>query len=111
MTWSYRGHSHRLDLSGLSLLEEHLLLKMLLNTHSTLLMGRLGRYHGNVMTWVRPSNNKLIDRAVRYVSFLLGVDAERFTYAELVEACLEEFAKLGPDEPVVLRVVERLQAR
>ena len=30
---------------------QHLLLKQLLNIHSTLVMGRLGRYKGNLMTW------------------------------------------------------------
>lgn len=46
--------------------------KMLLNAHSTAVMGVLQRYEGNVMTWVRPSNNKLIDRAARYVRLLLS---------------------------------------
>lgn len=49
----------------------HLALKMIMNTHSTLIMGRLGRYEGNVMTYVRASNNKLIDRAIRYIDMIL----------------------------------------
>lgn len=58
----------RLDL-GLSkepLLLRHLVLKCALNLHSTLVMGRLGRFESNLMTWVKPSNYKLIDRAARY---------------------------------------------
>ena len=58
--------SCRLDVAGLHPLHEHLLLKMLLNAHSTLLMGRIGRFESNVMTWVKPSNNKLIDRAIGF---------------------------------------------
>ena len=38
---------------------------------STLVMGRLNRYEGNLMTWVRPSNYKLIDRTIRYVDYIL----------------------------------------
>ncbi|MBY0518299.1 MAG: hypothetical protein K2P81_15420, partial [Bacteriovoracaceae bacterium] len=40
----------------------HLTLKMVINMLSTLMMGRRGFYLDNVMTWVKPSNNKLIDR-------------------------------------------------
>ena len=47
-------------------LERQTLLKMLLNQHSTLVMGRLGRYESNIMTWVSPNNGKLVDRAARY---------------------------------------------
>ena len=53
---------------------KHLALKMILNTHSTLIMGRLGRYEGNVMTYLRASNNKLIDRAIRYIEMLLKIN-------------------------------------
>ncbi len=87
----------------------HLILKLLLNTHSTLLMGRLGRYEDNVMTWVKPANNKLIDRAIRYVSLLL----ERRTgrppaYAAVCEALFAVMETLPPGESVVLRTVERM---
>jgi hypothetical protein len=40
-----------------------ILLKMLLNGHSTAVMARLGRVVGNTMTHVNPSNLKLIGRA------------------------------------------------
>lgn len=51
-------------------LSHHLLLKILINNLSTLIMGRLGRYESNVMTFVRASNYKLIDRAARCVMML-----------------------------------------
>lgn len=51
-------------------LSEHSVLKVLLNSLSTLVMGRLGRYYSNIMTYVKPTNYKLIDRAARYVLIL-----------------------------------------
>ncbi len=44
-------------------LNRQLLLKVLLNSHSTAVMARLGRVVGNTMTHVNPSNLKLIGRA------------------------------------------------
>ncbi len=44
-------------------LDRQLLLKILLNSHSTAVMARLGRVVGNTMTNVIPSNLKLIGRA------------------------------------------------
>lgn len=51
-------------------LSHHSLLKILLNSASTLIMGRLDRYFSNIMTYVKPTNYKLIDRAARYVMIL-----------------------------------------
>lgn len=45
------------------LLRRHIALKMLLNSHSTAVMAKLGRVVGNTMTNVSPSNLKLIGRA------------------------------------------------
>ena len=33
-------------------------------------MGRMDRYYSNIMTYVKPTNYKLIDRAARYVMIL-----------------------------------------
>jgi N-acetylmuramic acid 6-phosphate etherase len=54
----------------------NVLLKIILNTHSTLVMGRIGRFHKNLMTFVRPTNGKLIDRSMRYVKWLLKDDGK-----------------------------------
>ena len=67
----FAGLDERSDLPGSVPLLDHLTLKLLLNMHSTLVMGRLGRFEGNLMTWVYPSNGKLIDRAARYTEILL----------------------------------------
>ncbi len=44
-------------------LRQQLALKLVLNAHSTALMAKLGRLIGNTMTFVSPSNLKLIGRA------------------------------------------------
>lgn len=85
----------------------HLMIKMLLNAHSTLIMGLIGRYQGNVMTWVRPSNNKLIDRAARYVLELLKQKNKAPSYEDVVHKIFEEIEQVNDNEPVVLRVIEK----
>ncbi len=99
--FSFEGLEYEIPTKGFSNLYEHTLLKFLLNIHSTLLMGRLKRYRNNIMTWVRPSNNKLIDRTVRYISLLLkdkGIIAE---YDDLVHRCYHAIDKTKSDESVV----------
>jgi N-acetylmuramic acid 6-phosphate etherase len=56
--------------SSNSSLVRSLLLKSYLNMQSTLTMGRLDRFAGNCMTYVRPANNKLIDRSLRILRHL-----------------------------------------
>lgn len=89
-----------------SLLYRHLLLKMLLNTHSTLLMGRLGRYQSNVMTWVRASNFKLIDRALRYATFLLEEKKIKVDQNALGAKLFEYIPISKLDEPLVIKLVD-----
>ena len=91
---------------GLSRLSAHLVLKMLLNTHSTLVMGRLGRYEGNLMSYVKPSNNKLIDRTIRYVRLLLEQHGIDTSYDDAAYACFQVKENLKPDEPIVLHIVQ-----
>ncbi|MDF1815075.1 MAG: SIS domain-containing protein [Verrucomicrobiales bacterium] len=97
---------------GIDFFGENLALKMLLNAHSTLIMGRLGRYEDNLMTYVSANNFKLIDRAVRYVRLLLerhhGLD---IPYREVAEVLLAEKEALKPDEPVVLKTVDTILAQ
>jgi N-acetylmuramic acid 6-phosphate etherase len=92
----------------LAMVEAHLLLKLMLNAHSTLLMGRLGRYEDNVMTWVRPANNKLIDRAIRYVRLLAARRGLQPSYEEACRALFRVMVDLKPDQSVVLRTLEAL---
>lgn len=92
-----------------SLLNEHLLLKLVLNSSSTLVMGRLERFEGNVMLWVKSSNNKLIDRSVRYIQGLLAnANYSIPPYNEIVIELFAVLDTLGPNEPAVLKTRDRL---
>lgn len=105
---SFKCQSDEVTFSwGEDQLFNHLMVKMLLNAHSTLIMGLLGRYEGNVMTWVRPSNNKLIDRAARYILQLLSQKKIQASYEDVVLKIFEEIEVIDENRPVVLQVVER----
>jgi N-acetylmuramic acid 6-phosphate etherase len=85
------------------------MLKMWINIHSTLVMGRMGRYLDNLMTYVKPSNNKLIDRAARYVRLL----AEKRSgilppYDTTSQALFAEREVMQIGEPIVLKTLNRL---
>ena len=56
---------------------EHLGMKMLLNNVSTATMVRMGRVHGNWMTFLNISNKKLIDRAARIIALFSKLPYER----------------------------------
>jgi len=103
------GLTHEVKVNGLPELFRHLLLKQLLNIHSTVVMGRLGRYKNNLMTWVSPTNCKLVDRATRYVRLLLASAgrAER-SYEEIVRRLFDEMHFTRPGESVVLKTYRSL---
>jgi len=83
-----------------------------LNIHSTLVMGRLDRYAGNLMTWVTPTNNKLIDRATRYLIHLLARDGRAEPrYDQAVRQLFVAMSQAAPGESVVLRALETMQPR
>lgn len=87
----------------------HLLLKLILNTHSTLLMGFLDRYVSNFMTWVYPTNGKLIDRASRYtLMWLERKGVTDVTYAQVVQQIFHELEALTPQESIVLKSAESI---
>lgn len=93
------------EASQSNLLYRHLLLKMLLNTHSTLLMGLLGRYQSNVMTWVRASNLKLIDRTLRYATLLLNERKIKVDQNTLGAELFRILPTARLDEPLVVKLV------
>jgi N-acetylmuramic acid 6-phosphate etherase len=89
---------------------EQLLVKLLLNTLSLVVMGRMGRYEGNVMTWVRASNGKLIDRTLRYLDRLIGQRGLPHPgRQELAERVFRAQSDAHPDEAVILRVLDSLK--
>lgn len=66
---SFSNHTTSIPLKNdlptlLKPLYQQLMLKLILNTHSTLVAGQLGCYQGNLMTSVRTSNLKLINRGI-----------------------------------------------
>jgi N-acetylmuramic acid 6-phosphate etherase len=84
---------------------------MILNTHSTLVMGRLGRYEGNIMTYVRASNNKLIDRAIRYIDLILRNKNITLSYEDLAQILFEMIEKTPVDHAIVLATVAEVESR
>ena len=99
---------HDLRVAGMPALLRHLMLKQVLNIHSTLVMGRLGRYEGNLMTWVTPTNGKLVDRAARHVAHLLARAGSSASFEEIVRRIFHEMETSGPGEPIVLRTFRAL---
>jgi N-acetylmuramic acid 6-phosphate etherase len=110
IVWRLEDLELRMGVADLDLLSRHLLLKMILNQHSTLVMGRLGRYYTNLMTYVRPNNAKLIDRAARYVGILLA-DAGRtdVAYDSIVREIFRRKEALAEDEAIVMSVFAALR--
>ena len=98
--------THTLELGELNFLSAHLVLKVLMNNLSTTIMGRMGRYESNLMTWVRASNNKLVDRAVRYATTLLTQKGIDVPYEKLVHSCFKLKDKIPRDQALVLKIVE-----
>lgn len=90
----FAGLSHSLGMEQAPLLLKHLFLKTFLNLHSTLVMGRGERFESNLMTRVRPSNYKLVDRAARYLQERHRQENGRvLPYREAVEAVFAEIRR------------------
>lgn len=109
LSLSFRGLDEEFALPGGDLFN-HLTLKMILNAHSTLVFGRLGRYQGNLMTWLYPSNGKLVDRAARYTQILLAREGREHGYDEIVRAQFAAKADLNPNESIVGKTISRLRS-
>ncbi len=111
MTFIFGECFHKVEVEGLHPLFEHLFLKLALNMHSTLVMGRNGRFESNVMTWVKPSNKKLIDRSIRYVQHLLQHEGiSGFSYEDICHRLFEHAETLQPEESIVMKTLESLKA-
>ncbi len=72
-------------------------------------MGRLGRYEGNVMTYVRASNNKLIDRSIRYIDLILRNKKISPSYDDIAHFLFEMVEKTPADQSIVLATVEEIK--
>ena len=53
---------------------QHMAIKLVLNTISTGVMAVLGRITGNWMSWVDVTNKKLMDRGIRLICEIGGLD-------------------------------------
>lgn len=90
-------------------LAAQLLIKLILNTHSLMVMGKLKRYEGNIMTWVRPSNGKLIDRTLRYLDFLIAKRGlAPISKEHLAKLIFDLKPHLKSDESIIHKVLETL---
>ncbi|MBK8093888.1 MAG: SIS domain-containing protein [Verrucomicrobiaceae bacterium] len=105
ISWQIDGYRHLEPISAPAF-HRHLMLKMWINIHSTLVMGRMGRYRDNLMTFVKPSNNKLIDRAVRYVRLLASHHTDTVPdYETVVRALFDQRAIMQVGDAIVLRTL------
>jgi len=108
LRFSIAGQDWQTNLPG-HLLHQHLLTKCALNITCTLVMGRLHRFYGNVMVYVRPTNKKLVDRSIRYIQLLLQEKAiSTFSYEDICYALFQEFSMAAQNVPIVLRTLEHL---
>ena len=88
------------------ILHKTIIYKLILNSHSTLMMGRLGYFSGNMMLSLKPSNFKLIDRAIRYSQFIINKNLP-LTYHEVAKIVFAEIDKLQPGQSIVKQVVDQ----
>jgi len=106
---TFKEHRLKIRTPGLTEFEQNLLLKLILNIHSTLVMGILARFESNLMTYVKPTNYKLIDRTIRYVQRLTTLAGNPpVPYAKVAKKLFELRDSLSADEPIVLRVLHAL---
>ncbi len=89
----------------------HMAVKLILNTISTGSMAVMSRVTGNWMSWVNLSNKKLMDRGIRLVSEIGGIDYK--TACIKIYEALEELEKVHDRSQeatsVVQYVLKRLQ--
>lgn len=88
------------------LLQRTLVYKLLLNSHSTLMMGALDYFEGNMMLSLNPSNFKLIDRAIRYSQFILKQQHNiTLDYNIIAETVFKQIQYLKAGESIVKKVI------
>ncbi|MDF2940046.1 MAG: hypothetical protein K0R66_688 [Gammaproteobacteria bacterium] len=102
-------YQFELSFDDIDFFGQQIILKLVLNIASTLVMGRLGFYQGNLMTSLYPSNHKLIDRAIRYVRFLYQQSHGKILpYETVADAVFTEMKSLTPGESIVNKALKKL---
>lgn len=87
---------------------EHIAIKLMMNTMSTVTMAKMGRILGNYMVYVNISNKKLVDRATRIISELCDIEYDRANYELYLSKLLME--KNGiTNSSVVTETIKRLR--
>ncbi len=94
-------------------LVQEVFLKIILNQQSTLVMGLLKKYHGNIMTSVRPTNLKLIDRCIALTIFgLLSSSLLRtINICEVSSVIYEQMKDLQTNTSIVMKALQVLLDR
>lgn len=105
---SWPQNEYKFPIENRDLFWKHMMLKVVLNIHSTLLMGKLGRFEGNLMTYVRPSNFKLVNRAFRYIAYFLEERDREVDHDKIIDLIFEHQKENQPDSPVVISVLNKL---
>lgn len=90
-------------------LMERLAAKLALNTISTGTMVRMGRVAGNWMSHVAVSNKKLMDRSIRLVAELCGLDYE--TAAREIFAAVDELERTAVPGAARVSTVQHVLAK
>lgn len=80
----------------------HMAVKLVLNTVSTGVMAVLGRITGNWMSWVDVTNKKLMDRGIRLISEIGGLDYK--------ESCIRLFEAVEELESSHIACREKVSA-
>lgn len=90
---------------------KHVIVKIVLNTISTITMVRLKRVEGNCMICVLPTNKKLYDRGTRFISQITGADYNKaYNILMNVMEYLEPKIKKGESiPPPILFASERIK--
>lgn len=108
------GKSYRIEPSATdnTAYARHLLLKAVLNTLSTMAATQSGRVESNRMTYVRPANLKLIDRAIRTITTLYQWrTGNSIDYATVAYALFCLRPDLPTDASIVLTTLNALCPR
>lgn len=106
---NYADTKLEIKYNDMSELSSQVLIKMVMNSHSTLVMARLGRFTSNIMTFVTPGNNKLIDRATRYVEYLLDQDGiGKPAYDDIARKIHEVSLKMDSTDTIVMKTYKTI---
>lgn len=110
LVFSYNGKVYfSMDCAGLDELEIEVLVKMLLNTHSTVVMGRCGYYQNNLMRNVQPGNAKLIGRSISYIHSMMAMIFNDL--GSYHSSYWMQILRLNVGESIVNKTVEGLLSR